>query len=107
MEAAVNTLETRLELNTEPATVTLNVLETSNISMDKQIFLTGKLQDPIQALVNGDLVVLKWIFGKPTRSQKLILLTLVVPVDQKDVKIQMTAELLTDIRVGVTWMVAT
>ena len=65
--------------NTEQVTVMLNVLTTSNSLAVKQTAKVGfslKLILTLE-LVNGDLVVLRWICGKPMEGLKLLLLILV------------------------------
>jgi hypothetical protein len=85
--------------------VMLSVLKISSISMERLIFLTGRLQDPLLVLESTDLVALRWIFGKPILFQKLILPILAALEDQKDVKTQLTAELPIDMEAGAIWMV--
>ena len=68
-----------LEQNMEQGTVTLNVLTTSSSLAVKRTAKVGfslKLI-PTLELVNGDLVVLRWICGKPMEGLKLLQLILV------------------------------
>jgi hypothetical protein len=105
MEVVDNTQVTKLVLNMVQDIVMLSVQKISSISMERLIFLTGRLQDPLLVLESMDLVALRWIFGKPTLFQKLILPILAALEDQKDVKTQLIAELLIDMEAGAIWMV--
>jgi len=73
MVVKASTQEIRLVPSMVQGTVMLNAHMILNSLMVKVIAKTGNHQQPIQipVLVKWEVVAQKWIFGKPTRFQKL------------------------------------